>query len=55
VIVIRSVEPTLKIAPACSSASSRPFSARIVSWTWQNARVWVPSPWISSGSPASAR
>ena len=32
-----------------------PLSARIVSCTWQNERVCVPSPWISRGSPASAR
>jgi hypothetical protein len=25
-----------------------------VSSTWQNVRVWFPSPWISSGVPASA-
>ncbi len=29
--------------------SISPFSARIVSETWQKQRVCVPSPWISSG------
>ena len=50
----RSEEPTLKISPESSRASIRPVSARIVSATWQNERVCVPSPCTSIGSPASA-
>ncbi len=50
----RSEEPTLKISPDRPGASSSPLSARIVSETWQNERVCVPSPCTSIGSPASA-
>ncbi len=53
-ILIRPVEPTLKISPEIDRSSISPFSARIVSETWQNERVCVPSPWISSGPPESA-
>ena len=51
----RSADPTLKISPEISRASMSPYTAWIVSRTWQNDRVCVPSPWISSGSPATAR
>ena len=54
-MVTLSVEPTLKISPLVEPSSSRPCNARIASATWQKQRVWVPSPWISIGSPASAR
>src|SRR5581483_3935564 len=50
----RSGEPTLKISPESERVSIRSRTARIVSCTWQNERVWVPSPCTSSGSPASA-
>jgi hypothetical protein len=47
-------EPTLKISPTVAVDSSSALSARIVSCTWQNVLVWLPSPWISSGAPATA-
>ena len=53
-MLMRSVEPTLKISPEIPVASIRPASARTVSCTWQKQRVWLPSPWISSARPASA-
>jgi hypothetical protein len=54
-IRMRSDEPTLKISPESSRVSIRPASARIVSATWQNERVCVPSPCTSIGSFARAR
>ena len=48
-MLTRSAEPMLKISPAISLLSISPATARIVSCTWQNERVCIPSPCTSSG------
>ena len=54
-MLTRSAEPTLKIWPEMCVALISPATARIVSWTWQNERVCIPSPCTSSALPVSAR
>ena len=53
-MLIDSEEPTLKISPEIDASSIRPVSASTTSATWQKQRVWLPSPWTSSGRPARA-
>jgi len=45
--------PTLNARPTASVVAAATFAATM-SETWTKSRVWLPSPWIVIGSPASA-